>query len=87
MVCLQLGIGYIMSTSALNNKKEVLFIMDNEINLDKLLKQVEQADLMQLMNAASYEEDEDKKKVLEALFTYALDKRQEKIINEKDFVR
>ncbi|AYW46881.1 hypothetical protein LQF61_09315 [Tetragenococcus koreensis] len=61
--------------------------MDNEINLDKLLKQVEQADLMQLMNAASYEEDEDKKKVLEALFTYALDKRQEKIINEKDFVR
>ncbi|MEI4283617.1 hypothetical protein WKV52_10125 [Tetragenococcus halophilus] len=61
--------------------------MNQEINLEKLLAQVEQADLQELMNAASYEEDEDKKKVLEALYTYALDKRQTELINRSEFVR
>ncbi|APX71900.1 hypothetical protein M5C72_01810 [Companilactobacillus allii] len=60
--------------------------MNDTRNLDKILKEVENTNLQVLMNSALNEQNPDKKKVLLALYTYALDKKQDELINRKKFV-
>lgn len=54
--------------------------------LDKMLEKAEKTNLQELMNQSMYNSDPDKRKVYEALYTYALDKRQEKLIKKNKFV-
>jgi len=43
-------------------------------------------DIQEIWEQAAHNPDPDKRKLFDALHTYLLDKRQEKIINEKHFV-
>ena len=54
--------------------------------LDKLLDEVEKLDLNELLDISCKQDDELKKNVGIALYTYILGKRQEKVINNKDFI-
>lgn len=54
--------------------------------LDEILKLAREANLEELMNRALYEKDVSKKAVYKALFDYALDEQQKKIINCKEFI-
>jgi len=42
--------------------------------------------IQKIWEQAAHNQDPDKRKLFDALHTYLLDKRQEKIINEKHFV-
>ena len=60
--------------------------MRKENEFDKMLEKAEKTNLQKLMDESIYNPDPDKRKVYEALYTYALDKRQEKLIRSKEFV-
>ena len=54
--------------------------------LDNLLDEVEKLDLNELLDISCNQDDELKKNVGIALYKYILGKRQEKVINNKDFI-
>ena len=54
--------------------------------IDQLLADPWAVDIQDIWEQAAYNPDPDKRKLFDALHTYLLDKRQQKIINEKHFV-
>jgi hypothetical protein len=54
--------------------------------IEKLLMQVEKTNLQNLMNQSLNGKDPLKKQVLHALYTYALDKKQDRLLKNKKFV-
>lgn len=54
--------------------------------IEKLLMQVEKTNLQNLMNQSFNGKDPLKKLVLHALYTYALDKKQDRLLKNKKFV-
>ena len=54
--------------------------------IDQLLADPWAVDIQDIWEQAAYNPDPDKRKLVDALHTYLLDKRQERIINEKHFV-
>lgn len=54
--------------------------------IEKLLMQVEKTNLQSLMNQSLNGKDPLKKQVLYALYTYALDKKQDRLLKNKKFV-
>lgn len=54
--------------------------------IEQLLIDPWTVDIQGLWEQALHNPDPDKRKLFDALHTYVLDKRQEKIINEKKFV-
>lgn len=54
--------------------------------LQQLLTQVEQLDTQELWEQALHNPDPDKRQVFEALFTYVLDKRQDELTKQNEFV-
>ena len=54
--------------------------------IDQLLADPWAVDIQDIWEQAAYNQDPDKRKLFDALHTYLLDKRQERIINEKHFV-
>lgn len=58
--------------------------MSEKIEFDDMLKRLEEADLQELMEQSMYNPDPDK--LYDALYTYALDKQQEKLIKRKEFI-
>ena len=54
--------------------------------IEQLLADPWAIDIQEIWEQAAYNPDPDKRKLFDALHTYLLDKRQEKIINEKHFV-
>ncbi|WP_338232016.1 hypothetical protein [Companilactobacillus muriivasis] len=60
--------------------------MSEKIEFDDMLKKIEKADLQDLMEQSMYNPDPDKRKLYDALYTYALDKQQEKLIKRKEFI-
>lgn len=61
--------------------------MDSKKVFEELLSKAESLSLEDLMNETLNETDPDKKKVLNSLYTYVLDKKQDEVIKRKDFVR
>ena len=55
-------------------------------SIEQLLAQVEDVNLQDLMNQALNEKDPVKKRVFQALYTYALDKKQDELLKRKKFV-
>lgn len=53
---------------------------------EKLFLEAENTNLQVLMDKALNEKDPDKKKVLHAIYTYALDKKQDELLKDKKFV-
>lgn len=53
---------------------------------EQLLLEAEKTNLQVLMDNSLNERDLDKKKVLHALYTYALDKKQDELLQHKEFV-
>lgn len=53
---------------------------------EKLFWEAENTNLQVLMDNALNEKDPDKKKVLHAIYTYALDKKQDELLKDKKFV-
>lgn len=51
--------------------------------IEQLLTQVEKTNLQDLMNQSLNEKDPLKKQVLHALYTYALDKKQDQLLKNK----
>jgi len=60
--------------------------MSEKMDLDKMLEKIEMADLQDLMEQSMYNPDPDKRKLYDALYTYALDKQQERLIKRKEFI-
>ncbi|KZU30999.1 hypothetical protein Nizo2535_1756 [Lactiplantibacillus plantarum] len=60
--------------------------MTNQNVFDELLLEAEKTNLQVLMDNALNEKDPDKKKVLHAIYTYALDKKQDELLKDKKFV-
>ena len=60
--------------------------MTNKNVFDELLLEAEKTNLQVLMDNALNEKDPDKKKVLHAIYTYALDKKQDELLKIKKFV-
>ncbi|TPF00673.1 MULTISPECIES: hypothetical protein [Leuconostoc] len=60
--------------------------MTNQNVFDELLLEAENTNLQVLMDNALNEKDPDKKKVLHAIYTYALDKKQDELLKDKKFV-
>lgn len=60
--------------------------MTNQNVFDELLLEAENTNLQVLMDNALKEKDPDKKKVLHAIYTYALDKKQDELLKDKKFV-
>lgn len=60
--------------------------MSEKIEFDDMLKRLEEADLQELMEQSMYNPDPDKRKLYDALYTYALDKQQERLIKRKEFI-
>ena len=54
--------------------------------IDQLLADPWAINIQKIWEQAAHNQDPDKRKLFDALHTYLLDKRQEKIINEKHFV-
>ena len=54
--------------------------------IEQLLADPWAINIQDIWEQAAYNPDPDKRKLFDALHTYLLDKRQEKIINEKHFV-
>ena len=54
--------------------------------IDQLLADPGAINIQKIWEQAAHNQDPDKRKLFDALHTYLLDKRQEKIINEKHFV-
>nr|WP_027822769.1 hypothetical protein [Lactiplantibacillus plantarum] len=54
--------------------------------IDQLLADPWVINIQKIWKQAAHNQDPDKRKLFDALHTYLLDKRQEKIINEKHFV-
>ncbi|AZN81697.1 MULTISPECIES: hypothetical protein [Lactobacillaceae] len=54
--------------------------------IDQLLADPWAINIQKIWEQAAHNQDSDKRKLFDALHTYLLDKRQEKIINEKHFV-
>ena len=54
--------------------------------IEQLLADPWAVDIQDIWEQAAHNQDPDKRKLFDALHTYLLDKRQEKIINEKHFV-
>lgn len=54
--------------------------------IEQLLADPQAVDIQALWEQAAHNTDPDKRKLFDALHTYVLDKRQERIINEKHFV-
>ena len=54
--------------------------------IDQLLADPWAVDIQGIWEQAAHNPDPDKRKLFDALHTYVLDKRQERIINEKHFV-
>ncbi|MDG6764912.1 hypothetical protein [Lactiplantibacillus plantarum] len=54
--------------------------------IDQLLADPWAINIQKIWEQAAHNPDSDKRKLFDALHTYLLDKRQEKIINEKHFV-
>ena len=53
---------------------------------EKLFWEAENTNLQVLMDNALNEKDPDKKKFLHAIYTYALDKKQDELLKDKKFV-
>ena len=60
--------------------------MTKQNDFDELLLKAENTNLQVLMDNALNEKDPDKKKVLHAIYTYALDKKQDELLKNKKFV-
>ncbi|MBB6433474.1 hypothetical protein [Leuconostoc carnosum] len=60
--------------------------MTNQNVFDELLLEAEKTNLQVLMDNALNEKNPDKKKVLHAIYTYALDKKQDELLKDKKFV-
>lgn len=60
--------------------------MSNDKKIQDTLKEVEGLDLDSLRNAFIHETDSNKQNLLNALYTYALRKKQDEIIDQKKFV-
>ncbi|ARO11085.1 MULTISPECIES: hypothetical protein [Lactiplantibacillus] len=54
--------------------------------IEQLLADPWVINIQKIWEQAAHNQDPDKRKLFDALHTYLLDKRQEKIINEKHFV-
>lgn len=54
--------------------------------IDQLLADPWAINIQKIWEQVAHNQDPDKRKLFDALHTYLLDKRQEKIINEKHFV-
>lgn len=54
--------------------------------IEQLLADPWAINIQKIWEQAAHNQDPDKRKLFDALHTYLLDKRQEKIINEKHFV-
>ena len=67
-----------------------VFLMTQAIKeseqIEQLLADPWTVDIQAIWEQALHNPDPDKRKLLDALHTYVLDKRQEEIINEKKFV-
>ncbi|MFD1124849.1 hypothetical protein ACFQ22_05645 [Lentilactobacillus raoultii] len=61
--------------------------MADRIKPDDLLKVGEKIELTKLLDKSLHDPDSEKHRVYDALYTYFLDKRQDKIINRKNFIR
>ncbi|WP_334352003.1 hypothetical protein [Companilactobacillus sp. HBUAS56257] len=61
--------------------------MNSKKIFDDLLNKAESVSLEDLMNETLNETDPEKKKVLNSLYTYVLDKKQDEVIRRKDFIR
>ena len=53
---------------------------------EKFFLEAEKTNLQVLMDNASNEKDRDKKKVLMAIYTYAIGKKQDELLKNKEFV-
>ncbi|MBZ6009130.1 hypothetical protein KIJ00_07730 [Leuconostoc gelidum subsp. aenigmaticum] len=60
--------------------------MANKNIFEELFLKAEQTNLQVLMDNALNEKDSYKKKVLHAIYTYALDKKQDELLKNKEFV-
>ena len=60
--------------------------MANQNIFEELFLQAEKTNLQSLMDNALNEKDPDKKKVLMAIYTYAIGKKQEELLKNKEFV-
>ena len=60
--------------------------MGNKNIFEKLFLEAENTNLQVLMDNALNEKDPDKKKVLHAIYTYALDKKQDALLKDTRFV-
>lgn len=60
--------------------------MANQNIFEELFLQAEKTNLQVLMDNALNEKDPDKKKVLMAIYTYAIGKKQEELLKNKEFV-
>lgn len=60
--------------------------MADKYIFEKLFLEAEKTNLQVLMDNALKEKDPDKKKVLHAIYTYALDKKQDELLQHKKFV-
>ncbi|KAA8371715.1 hypothetical protein FD956_08490 [Leuconostoc carnosum] len=60
--------------------------MNKQNIFEKLFLEAEKTNLQDLMDNALNEKDPDKKKVLHAIYTYALDKKQDELLKNKKFV-
>lgn len=60
--------------------------MTDNKKIQSILKEVESMDLDNLRKAFINEKDPNKQEILNALYTYALDEQQKKVINQKEFV-
>lgn len=66
-------------------KKQVRLVKETE-QIEQLLADPWAVDIQAIWEQALHNSDSDKRKLFDALHTYVLDKRQEEIINEKEFV-
>lgn len=60
--------------------------MANQNIFEELFLQAEKTNLQVLMDNALNEKDPDKKKVLMAIYTYAIGKKQDELLKNKEFV-
>ena len=60
--------------------------MNKQNVFDELLLEAEKTNLQVLMDNALNEKGPYKKKVLHAIYTYALDKKQDELLKNKEFV-
>ncbi|MBZ6014876.1 hypothetical protein KIJ04_09025 [Leuconostoc gelidum subsp. gelidum] len=60
--------------------------MTNKNIFEQLFLKAEQTNLQVLMDNALNEKDPYKKSVLHAIYTYALDKKQDELLKNKEFV-